>query len=63
MVATAAKQEDNIDKVAQLWELMVGISDEFAKEIHALHTSASLDNVLDIRKQSEELRNLHRIAS
>jgi hypothetical protein len=63
LAAATAKAEESVDKVAQIWELMVGISDAFAKEISSLHTSASLDKVLDIRSQCEELRNLHRVAA
>lgn len=66
LVGTAAKlskAESDIDKVAQIWEVMVGICDEFAKQIRFIYPEASLDRVLDARTHCEELRDTHRIDS
>lgn len=66
LAVDSLKHEDNIQKVAEVWEVMEQISDTFNKEIADQHGAdhpslkAIIDNVLDIRSSCSELKEMHR---
>jgi hypothetical protein len=66
LVVDSLQRQDNIDKVAEVWEVMEQISDAFNREIADQHGSdhpslkAIIDNVLDIRNSCTELKEMHR---
>jgi hypothetical protein len=64
LTALMARRESDVEKTAELWLRLTKICDVFANRVsqlsrqYALATSA-YDNILDIRGDAEELRELH----
>ncbi|MBI4026354.1 MAG: hypothetical protein HY360_15320 [Verrucomicrobia bacterium] len=65
-VVLAAKKEDELDKVARWWAVMVQVCDEYAKRLNQLTRShptcgAELyyDHVLDLRSKCLRLQKMH----
>ena len=63
--ALAAKREPDIDRTAQLWEVMVGVCEAFARYIGELskkhpHCPVTFDRILDIRNRCQKMKDLHR---
>ena|SRR5438477_954127 len=64
VVVLLQKNEESMERTAEIWGKMVTICDEFARRISTLagrQTSyrASHDRILDLRNAAEERRRLH----
>lgn len=67
LVALCARSEENLDKVASLWEFMEGMCDRFAHELSKLdteHPACGADlyynQILDLRNKCRRLGEMHR---
>jgi hypothetical protein len=66
MVVLFAKKEEDLDKVAQWWGVMVNLCDDFAVRLERLiakHPQCGVeiyrDRFLDVRNTCKRLQNLH----
>ncbi|SPE50914.1 hypothetical protein SBV1_1240017 [Verrucomicrobia bacterium] len=64
MVVLLQKNETSMERVAEIWEKMVMICDEFARRLSALPAKqpacrASYDRILDLRNAAEERQRIH----
>ena len=64
VVVLLQKNESSIERVAEIWQKMVAICDEFARGVSVLAAKgasyrASYDRILDLRNAAEERRRLH----
>ena len=64
MVVLLQKNESAMERVAEIWNKMVTICDEFARRLSALAGKrpayrASYDRILDLRNAAEERHQLH----
>ncbi|HEX3716501.1 MAG TPA: hypothetical protein VH595_00915 [Verrucomicrobiae bacterium] len=66
LVALCARSEQNLDKVASLWEFMEGTCDRFAQELSKLHLEHPVcgadlyyNQILDLRNKCHRLREMH----
>lgn len=62
-----ARAEQDMDKTAQIWEVMSGICDSFSRDLGKLNCGTcackdAMDTILDIRNRCIEIRDLHRKA-
>lgn len=58
------KNEENLEKISDIWQSMTSICDAFASHLQTLcvqhpYCSASHDKMLDIRNKCVRLRDLH----
>ncbi len=65
-IALGAKREPDLDRVAALWGVMVGLCDEFTKRLSELkerhpYCGADFyhDRVLDLRSKCRRLQEMH----
>jgi hypothetical protein len=65
-VALCVRKEEDIDRVAAWWQMMVEICDKFGRLLHALTqdhphcgTGMFYDNVLDLRNRCLRLKEMH----
>jgi hypothetical protein len=66
LVAISVRGEDDLDKVAELWALMVNICDQFARRLGELNQARPesgagifYDQILDLRNKCRRLEELH----
>ena len=66
LVVLCSKKEEDLDKVAQWWEAMVGLCDEFAARLETLvqqhpHCGVEIyrDRFLDVRNTCKRFQTLH----
>lgn len=66
LVALCVRDEDDLDKVAEMWGLMVKVCDDFAgtlghlKQTHpACGAGLFYDQILDLRNKCRRLEELH----
>lgn len=66
LVALCAREEDDLEKVASLWEFMVSICDLFAERLSHLkndHPACGAeqyyDRILDLRNKCHRLHQMH----
>ncbi|MBU6399216.1 MAG: hypothetical protein KGS61_02770 [Verrucomicrobia bacterium] len=67
IVVLLQKNEPDLEKIAEIWQKMVVVCDEFAARLFTLAAQhpacrASYDRILDLRNAAEERRRLHRRA-
>lgn len=65
-VALAARREEELDRVAKAWEMMVKVCDESAQRLGELvrqhpdcGAAAYYDRVLDLRNKCQRLQQMH----
>ncbi|HEY3855592.1 MAG TPA: hypothetical protein VGO67_14470 [Verrucomicrobiae bacterium] len=66
LVVFFVRSEEDLNKVAELWEFMAGMCDHFAKRLHKLHAEHPAcganfyyDNILDLRNKCQRLQEMH----
>jgi hypothetical protein len=66
LIAMCVRKEQDLDRVAKSWALMVELCDEFAKRLHQLAdqhpgcgAEAYYDKVLDLRSKCQRLQQMH----
>ena len=65
-VVRIVRREDDLEKIARWWDMMVSQCDEFGKRLHNLslaHPNCGADffydRVLDLRNKCQRLRQMH----